>query len=172
MQQNALPCREIAQRARVTGTKIWLSNDCRLLFRRDAERNQAPITGTAESWGLRDIFWQVIPKARNCFKLKNPRAKTSTEASALDALQQSTAKKPSSFSCSMMYDPGHSGCATGRRRPAHVFQPTHEWHPNLDASKRTQTHRRNFWCDMVNNVFLARRETIARVRWDDEIKRR
>jgi len=26
------------------------------------------------------------------------------------------------------------------------------------------------WCDMVSNAFLARRETIARVRWDDEIK--
>jgi glycosyltransferase involved in cell wall biosynthesis len=27
-----------------------------------------------------------------------------------------------------------------------------------------------YWCDMVSNAFLARRETIARVRWDDEIK--
>ncbi len=26
------------------------------------------------------------------------------------------------------------------------------------------------WCDMVSNAFLARRDTIARVRWDDEIK--
>ncbi len=26
------------------------------------------------------------------------------------------------------------------------------------------------WCDMVSNAFLARRDTIAQVRWDDSIK--
>jgi len=43
--------------------------------------------------------------------------------------------------------------------------------------KRIWMHRGQYkrigeicWCDMVSNSFLARRDTIARVRWDDEIK--
>jgi glycosyltransferase involved in cell wall biosynthesis len=47
----------------------------------------------------------------------------------------------------------------------------------LRNRKRIWMHRGQYkrigktcWCDMVSNSFLARRETIARVRWDDEIK--
>ena len=47
----------------------------------------------------------------------------------------------------------------------------------LMNGKRIWMHRGEYkrigpvcWCDMVSNAFLARRDTIARVRWDDAIK--
>ena len=47
----------------------------------------------------------------------------------------------------------------------------------LRNGKRIWMHRGEYkrigpvcWCDMVSNAFLARRDTIARIRWDDAIK--
>jgi hypothetical protein len=55
-----------------------------------------------------------------------------------------------------------------------VFKvPTYSWEAFLEACKLVAKGDHNFKTiviDMVSNAFLARRDTIGRVRWDDEIK--
>ncbi len=51
-----------------------------------------------------------------------------------------------------------------------LFSPADEWHPDWMHRGERKRIGETCWCDMVSNAFLARRDTIARVRWDDEIK--